>query len=60
MNITHPIERIVAEALSCGSCFHFQRCQWLLSRKGNEEECDWSPSRYAPAETFAALIGGKS
>lgn len=33
---------------TCGSCNHFKRCEGLLSRKGDETECDWSPSRYAP------------
>lgn len=32
----------------CKSCAHFQRCGWLLSRRGEETECDWIPSKYRP------------
>ncbi len=30
----------------CKDCRHFQKCRWLLSRKGTEQECDWLPSRF--------------
>lgn len=30
----------------CKDCKHFKRCKWLLSRTGNEKECDWKPSRF--------------
>jgi hypothetical protein len=31
---------------TCADCTSFSHCQWLLQRKGNETECDWSPSRF--------------
>jgi hypothetical protein len=35
-----------ARHLTCAECSHFERCKWLLSRQGDETECDWSPSRF--------------
>lgn len=34
----------------CMYCLHFGRCKWLLSRIGDEAECDWIPSRYKEKE----------
>lgn len=31
---------------TCGDCKHFNRCEWLISCKPTNEECDWSPSRF--------------
>ncbi len=37
------------EGKTCNDCGYFKRtCQWLLSREGNEKDCDWSPSRFVP------------
>ena len=30
----------------CHECVHFRQCQWLLSRRGEEAECDWIPSKF--------------
>src|SRR5690606_38996730 len=31
---------------TCSDCRHFARCQKLCSRRGDETECDWSPSMF--------------
>lgn len=31
---------------TCSDCAFFKRCEWLLSLKGTETACDWSPSVY--------------
>jgi hypothetical protein len=33
----------------CRDCKHFTaKCEWLISLTGDETECDWSPSKFAP------------
>jgi hypothetical protein len=32
--------------VTCSECKHFNRCQFLLQRTGEETECDWEPSRF--------------
>lgn len=38
----------------CKDCFHFERkCRWLIGVTGDEDHCDWIPSRWhekLPAE----------
>ena len=33
---------------TCKDCIHFKRCEWLIGLKGNETNCDWSPSKFYP------------
>lgn len=39
----HDYER---ETETCGKCFHFDRCAWLIQRRPEQVPCDWSPSRF--------------
>jgi len=39
-----------SETTTCAGCQHFERCKWLIARTGEETECDWTPSRYLPAQ----------
>lgn len=32
---------------TCRDCRHLAKCRFLISREGDEIECDWSPSRFA-------------
>lgn len=32
---------------TCAECNYFTRCQSFISRKGDEEHCDWAPSRFS-------------
>jgi len=37
----------------CKSCRHFRfTCSWLLNRTGEEEQCDWGPSRYKKKPSY--------
>jgi hypothetical protein len=42
--------------MACDSCVHSKRCKWLIGdRYGYQgDECDWIPSRYAPAQSPVA------
>ena len=31
---------------TCADCFHFKRCEWLISYTGTETACDWFPIRF--------------
>lgn len=31
---------------TCKDCLHVQRCEYLISRKGTETECDFYPSMF--------------
>jgi hypothetical protein len=39
------------EGKMCADCAHFKRCEWLISCKPTNTECDWSPSRFQPKAT---------
>ena len=30
----------------CEDCIHIKRCSWLLGRIGNENYCDWIPTKF--------------
>lgn len=30
----------------CSDCVQFRKCSWLICREGNEELCDWDPSKF--------------
>lgn len=34
------------EGKTCADCHWFKRCDWLISCKPTNTECDWSPSRF--------------
>ena len=36
---------------TCKDCVRFQRGEWLISLKGNETNCDWSPSKFIDIKT---------
>lgn len=37
----------IENGLTCSNCVNFlPHCRWLLSRKGNEKECDWIPTKF--------------
>jgi len=47
---TKPME--LPTGNTCVNCQHFKAtCKWLLSFKGNETSCSWSPSRFVPLVT---------
>lgn len=39
----------------CNACRHFARCSWLIGLRDDAAECDWAPTRWAPAPAPAAL-----
>lgn len=39
---------------TCRDCVGFFRCTKIISRRGHETECDWSPSAFRPAQTTPA------
>lgn len=30
----------------CKKCIHFERCKFLIGITGEEDSCDWTPSRF--------------
>ncbi len=52
MNDTDP-DMAHHDGKTCADCRHFERCERLISRKGEETECDWSPTRFQPAKENA-------
>ena len=41
-------EYSLPDGKTCGDCVHFERtCTWLLSRDGEDTECDWLPIRFS-------------
>ncbi|MDD5615006.1 MAG: hypothetical protein PHH85_02255 [Candidatus Methanoperedens sp.] len=36
---------------TCAHCQHYTRCARLISRQGDEDVCDWAPSRFEPRVT---------
>lgn len=40
---------LLPEGETCGTCKHFSRCEWLLSRKTDSVFCDWFPIRFRAA-----------
>lgn len=38
---------------TCGDCLHFERCQWLLFIRPDNEPCDFYPSRFREKPTPA-------
>ena len=39
------------EGKTCGDCVHCRRCTMMFGHIPADEVCDWSPSRFHPAET---------
>lgn len=39
------------EGKTCGDCVHCRRCTLMFGHIPADESCDWSPSRFHPAET---------
>jgi hypothetical protein len=44
------------EGKTCGDCVHGRRCTAMFGHIPADESCDWSPSRFRPTATDAALI----
>lgn len=44
----HPSEMNLPKGKTCKDCIHWKpTCEWLISsRTGNENSCDWNPSRF--------------
>ena len=41
------------QGLTCKDCANFEtHCKWLLSRKGNEKECDWIPTKFIQIKKY--------
>lgn len=44
---TDDLDSIIPNGMKCKDCVNFTtHCKWLLSRKGNETECDWNPTKF--------------
>jgi hypothetical protein len=39
--------------MTCGDCVHFKRCVMLFDCPATNTSCDWSPSRFRPANVNA-------
>lgn len=40
---------------TCGDCVHFRRCEKLFGCDPTSVTCDWSPSRFSPADQVAQV-----
>lgn len=45
MRLDQP-EMNLPSGTHCADCHHFERCKALVDRQGQEDQCDWSPSRF--------------
>ena len=44
-------EFTLPEGKTCIDCVYFERtCMWLLSREGEDTECDWLPIKFLELE----------
>lgn len=50
INGRHAPEMNLPEGSTCADCRHFARCEAIFGHIATDEVCDWSPSRFSPAE----------
>ncbi|EPP8464873.1 TPA: hypothetical protein ACTXAV_000175 [Raoultella planticola] len=43
---------------TCGNCHHIRRCKAMFGHTETDTYCDWSPSRFAMAQTSNLLREG--
>jgi len=39
-------DMVLPAGRTCSDCWQFRSCVSLISRKGDEDYCDWSPSQF--------------
>jgi hypothetical protein len=39
-------EKKLPEGKTCGDCFWFSRCFWLVGADRRSKQCDWAPSKF--------------
>jgi hypothetical protein len=45
--ITSMTDFTIPNGLTCGDCFHYPRCEWLIQASADKTICDWEPSRFS-------------
>lgn len=44
-----PDKMRLPKGKSCGNCHHIRRCKAMFGHAETDTYCDWSPSRFIPA-----------
>lgn len=51
---TDPDKMRLPQGTKCGDCVHTRRCSMIFGHTQTDTYCDWSPSRFYPAESQRA------
>lgn len=44
-----PDKMRLPKGVTCGNCFHINRCKAIYGHVEKDTYCDWAPSRFIPA-----------
>lgn len=47
---TDPDKMQLPQGVACGNCIHIRRCKAIFGHTETDTYCDWSPSRFQPAQ----------
>lgn len=48
-----PDQMKLPKGITCGDCYHIRRCKAIYGHTETDTYCDWSPSRFWPADDSA-------